>query len=100
MAKLLPSFPTRSCTISRSGISSAEKELRESEIICLKLLIRSQCYNYNAYVMNVIPELENSTNMQAVSFDIDMSDIFLYGEFVKQIYQSLKTMLSNNFEDL
>ena len=50
--------------------------------------------------MNVIPELENSTNMQVVSFDIDMSDIFLYGEFVKKIYQSLKTMLSNNFEDL
>ena len=49
--------------------------------------------------MNVIPELENLTNMQVVSFDIDMWDIFLCGEFVKQIYQSLKTMLSNNFED-
>ena len=73
--------------------------MRESKIIYLKLLIRTQCYNYNAYVINVIPELEYSTNMQTVSFDIDMSDIFLYGEFVKQIYQSLKTMLSNNFED-
>ena len=50
--------------------------------------------------MNVIHELESSTNMQAVSFDIDMSYIFLYGEFVKQMYQSLKTILSNNFEDL
>jgi hypothetical protein len=74
--------------------------LRKPEIICLKLLIRSQYYNYNAYVMNVIHELESSTNMQAVSFDIDMSYIFLYGEFVKQMYQSLKTILSNNFEDL
>ena len=49
--------------------------------------------------MNVIPELENSTNMQVVSFDIDMSDIFLYGEFVNQIYQSLKTILLNNFKN-
>ena len=49
--------------------------------------------------MNLIPELENSTNMQANSFDIDMSDIFLYGEFVRQICQSLKTILSNNFKN-
>jgi hypothetical protein len=77
----------------------AEKELRESKNIFLKSLIKTQGYNYNSYVMNVIPELKNSTNMQAVSFDIDISDIFIYGQFVKQIYQSLKTMLSNNFED-
>jgi hypothetical protein len=81
-------------------MSSAEKELRGFETICLKSLIRTQCYNYNAYVMNVIPELQNLTNMQIVSFDIDMLGIFLCGEFVKQIYQSLKTTLSNNFEDL
>ena len=100
MAKLPPpSFPTRSCSISRSGMSLAEKELRESEIICLKSLIRTQYDNYNTYVTNVIPELENSTNMQVVSFDIDMSDIFLYGEFVKQLCQSLKTILSNNFKN-
>ena len=38
--------------------------------------------------------------MQAISFDIDMLYMFLNGEFIKQIYQSLETMLSNNFEDL
>ena len=38
--------------------------------------------------------------MQAISFDIDMLYMFLNGEFVKQIYESLKTILSNNFENL
>ena len=49
--------------------------------------------------MNLIPELENSINNKANSFDIAMLDIFLYGKICKASLLELKNYALKQFQE-